>query len=256
MNGSRGSSCPRKTYVLCKGVKPALLCFLLDGECIKAGDTPLTLKKLKDGDQIDCVRIEYTTIKVKDQTGKETPPSAGASAETLLEPALVAAGWESAQVDANSGKMHYFGQSTNERSWEKPILLKNLVGEANNDEEQQQLPDGWKSANDSNSGKLCYYHTSGKTSGEKPPLTTIHAHKPARKGGQAAQTREKAVAFSETTETSQRLTSKRNTNAIVDQREALLRNISPIVDFESGIPSSISLTQNDCKNLLTALGVV
>ena len=86
------------------------------------------------------------------------PPSTA----QILEPDLVAAGWESAK-DPSSGKTYYYKRSTNERSWKKPILpTKSSAGG------EEHLPDGWKSTKDPSSGKTYYYHTSGKTSWEKP----------------------------------------------------------------------------------------
>ena len=86
------------------------------------------------------------------------PPSTA----QILEPDLVAAGWESAK-DPSSGKTYYYKRSTNAHSWKKPILptKSSAVGE-------EHLPDGWKSTKDPTSGKTYYYHTSGKTSWEKP----------------------------------------------------------------------------------------
>jgi len=73
---------------------------------------------------------------------------------TVLEPQLTAAGWDSA-VDPSTTKTYYFKRSTNERSWTKPTLPK-------------ELPEGWKLTADK-TGKVYYYHTaSGKTSWEKP----------------------------------------------------------------------------------------
>jgi len=83
------------------------------------------------------------------------------AATQSLEPELVAAGWENAK-DPISGKIYYFRRSTNEQSWEKPDIPKSTV-----EEKDEHLPDGWKFAKDSND-KVYYYHTSGKTSWEKP----------------------------------------------------------------------------------------
>lgn len=84
--------------------------------------------------------------------------------QSPLEPDFVADDWDSA-TDPTSGKVYYFNQSTNERSWEKP---ESVPKPAKQNNAEENLPDGWKSATDQSSGKLYYYHTSGETSWKKP----------------------------------------------------------------------------------------
>jgi hypothetical protein len=81
-------------------------------------------------------------------------------------------GWETSH-DPVSHKPYYFNRATGERSWEKPKQLNSAIVDASismteTKEEAEMLPEGWKSALDSASGKTYYYHENGETSWEKP----------------------------------------------------------------------------------------
>ena len=110
--------------------------------------------------------------------------------QTTIEPELCAAGWESAK-DPNSGKVYYFKRSTNERSWSKPILCKNInpgtstaasdaaalgafTGSSTGGEplEPELSAEGWELAKDPNSSKVYYFRrTTNERSWTKPILS-------------------------------------------------------------------------------------
>jgi len=82
-----------------------------------------------------------------------------------LAPQLAMFNWEVAK-DPNTGKLYYFSRKTGERQWDNPLdkLKKSHIVEPT----AEDLPLGWRSAQDS-VGRIYYYHReSGKTSWERP----------------------------------------------------------------------------------------
>ena len=78
-----------------------------------------------------------------------------------LEPELVALGWQTAK-DPSSGNSYYFRRETNEQSWIKPSIPKELS------KDDYKLPEGWKSAKDATTGKVYYFDSSGNTTWTRP----------------------------------------------------------------------------------------
>jgi hypothetical protein len=124
--------------------------------------------------------------------GANTKAFAVTPAQTMLEAELVAAGWESAK-DPSSGKCYYFNRQTNERSWSKPNVSKEInIGQSTIASDAAALgaslvtlsstpgdtlePElealGWQSAKDSSSGKPYYFNRqTNERSWEKPCIS-------------------------------------------------------------------------------------